>query len=280
MSIVVADSGSTKTHWVIIKDDLTEAEYYGNGINPYVHSSDEIYSTIERFKMDSKEDVESVFFYGAGCSSQDVIKKVKTEFEKNSFINVQVSHDLLAASRALFGERPGIACILGTGSNSALYDGNNIIDNLPALGYIAGDEGGGVDLGKRLLSGIFKRRAPQTLIDKFQSAYDLTPSKVLNAIHFGESPNRFLASFSPFIKDNLATDYMYDLVRSSFQSFMDCNVIPYQNRSDLEIGFVGSISFHFQEILREVIKENNLNAGRVLQRPMSGLIQYHKNLLA
>ena len=273
--ILLADSGSTKTHWVLIQNGQAIQDFKGQGINPYVHTEEEILNTILEARSEMNEDVSEVHFYGAGCSSEAMIRKVNDQFLGAEFSNVEVSHDLLAASRSLFGNGSGIACILGTGSNSALYDGKDIVDNLPALGYVLDDVGGGVDLGKRLLKAIYKRRAPQSVINQFMELYELSVPQVLHNVHFEDSPNRFIASFALFVKDNLENDFIHSLVKEAFTEFFESNIRPYQNSDNEMVGFIGSIAYNFSDVLEEVLSENEYQLGKVVKEPMPGLVEYH-----
>lgn len=281
MKILIVESGSTKSDWCLVKDGSEISSFQSGGVNPYVHTSERIINEFNNAfsKLDSNEFIEKIHFYGAGCSNSEMRTKIESACKRSSFssIQIEVYHDLLASARALFGKEEGIACILGTGSNSCVYNGLEITDELPSFGYLLGDEGGGFDLGKRLINAIFKREAPVNLIDSFESQHQLSPEIIKHKIYFEEGPNKFVASFSIFLKENIENEFCRKLVHTSFQSFILANVKKYERHEVLPISFVGSVAWNFKDILLDALKNEGLIAGNILKSPLEGLIDYHIN---
>ena len=264
--VLVADSGSTKTDWMI-----GGRVFSSPGINPVMMEGDAILSHIPSFQQ---EKVTEVFFYGAGCVkpfSERVEKALRQVFPK---IPIHVESDLLGAARALCGHQPGIACILGTGSNTCLYDGQEIIDNIPPLGYILGDEGSGAVLGKLFLNKLFKRELPEALCDAFRQWTPLTYTDILDKVYRQPSANRFLASLSPFICQHVDEPVVNVMVYEHFNTFVRKNVMRY-HRPDLPVSLVGGIAEHYRDILVNVLRANDLLVGEIIPHPIMRLTAYH-----
>lgn len=276
---LIADSGSTKTEWRILLPDGTISQARTPGYNPHHQSSAEISHSLRNdfFSQLPQGEVEEIFFYGAGCSSEkskDTVRKAFAEVFPE--VKITVEHDLLAAARALCGEEPGIACILGTGSNSCLYDGHKIIGNVPALGYILGDEGSGTDLGKRVVSDYLRGDMPEHLRDRFGKSFSITVDEVLDRIYKQAFPKPYLASFSRFLFQNLDDPYCYKLVYDSFSSFIRINICKYPDYQQHKVHFVGSVAFYYGNILRQAAADQGLTVRNVLESPIAGLTLYHQ----
>jgi N-acetylglucosamine kinase-like BadF-type ATPase len=185
-----------------------------------------------------------------------------------------VASDLLGAARSLFGREAGIACIMGTGSNSCSYDGNLITHNVSPLGFIVGDEGSGAVLCKLFIADCLKNQIPTTLQKKFLSQYDLTPALILENVYKKPFPNRFLAQFTPFLLENLHEPTIYKLVLESFEAFIKRNILQYDLK-DIKIGCVGSVAFYFKTVLEEAALKYGLKIDNIVQDPMNGLVKYH-----
>lgn len=272
---LIADSGSTKTDWCVGTDTRISTQ----GINP-VHQEE---ATIRQILADellpelSKDIVVSeVFFYGAGCTDvyQEKVEKALKEILQLSDDNIHVYSDLLASARALCGSEEGLVGILGTGSNSCLYDGKEIVRNIPPLGYILGDEGSGAVLGKLFLNAIFKGALSQDIKEAFLQSAGLTYSDVIQKVYRQPKANRFLASISAFIHQHLDDQNVRELVIGNFQQFIQKNILPYE-RPDLPFHSVGSIAYYYQEELKEACRREGITLGKVLKAPMEGLIAYH-----
>ena len=275
--ILIADSGSTKTHWSLIQNGSVVSNVFTDGINPFYQTDMEIIALIESQLMPElkNNEVERVYFYGAGCSFPEkklVVSRTLIRFFGNAIIEIQ--SDLLAASRSLFQNSKGIACILGTGSNSCYYDGNDIVENISPLGFILGDEGSGAVIGKLFLADCLKNQLPIELKEKFLQQYDLTPAIILENVYKKPFPNRFLAKFTPFLLEHLEEPSIFNLVFDSFDAFLVRNVMQYQ-LEDVEVGFVGSIAHYFKDTLEIVASERGIVISEIIQNPMEGLIKYH-----
>lgn len=275
---LIADVGSTKAAWTLICPDGSLLPYSDTGINALLASPDELDAAFGRLAswLPDKCRIDAVHYYGAGCATPELCGKVASRLQA-AFrdARVEVASDLLGAARAMLGSRPGIACILGTGSNSCLYDGRNIAHNIPSLGFILGDEGSGAALGKRLVSDTFKQQLPESVQQRFLQTFSLTTADVLDRVYRQPNPNRFLASLVPFIAENLWNPYIYSLVRREFEAFLQRNVLLYPGAHSMPVAFVGSIACHFRDVLDKVCADANIRVGSVAKDPMQGLVDFH-----
>ncbi len=279
MAILIADSGSTKTDWICLTgdDESTQIEVQTVGLNPFHVSDNEIRGVLTHDVLpqlgDSK--VEAVYFYGSG-----VRPEVEGRVEgllRESFPDaktVQAHSDLLGACRALCGDEAGIACILGTGANSCVYDGKKIVHNTPALGYILGDEGSGAVLGKHLLHDLYTGVLPHNLRLTFEKEMGLELSEIINKVYREPQANRFLASLSEFIHRHLDEEGIRQIVYNTFNDFINYHVSRY-GRHDLPLSFVGSIAFYYQEQLQLIVQMLGYPMGTILKSPLQGLVAYH-----
>ena len=276
--ILIADSGSTKTSWSLAEAGDSLQTIQTAGINPYFQSQEEISDLIAQELFPQlefeKKDIRAVYFYGAGCAFEkvEVVKKAIGNVMDISVIGVYT--DLLAAARGVCGRNPGIACIMGTGSNSCFYDGEKIVYNVSPLGYILGDEGGGAVLGKLLVGDLLKGMMSDELKDKFLKRYDLTPAQIIDRVYRQPFPNRFLAGLSPFLAENIHEPKIYALVLNSFKSFIMRNVMKYDYHS-WPVHFTGSIAFYYKDILAEAASETGIRMGIVSKSPLQGLVDFH-----
>ncbi|MEX2596325.1 MAG: BadF/BadG/BcrA/BcrD ATPase family protein [Salibacteraceae bacterium] len=280
--ICIADSGSTKTDWALIKkeDQSTNVDlsYSSRGLNPFYNTIEEISSVVVNvIPSEQRSAVSQLFFYGAGCSNNDKKKLVRQTLE-SVFINaeVTVNHDLLGAARAAAQHEKGIVSILGTGSNSCHYDGNVIIDNIPNLGFILGDEGSGSALGKALVRARCYRDMPKGLARQFDDRFNFDFDQMLNKVYSEPMPNRYMAAFAPFCSEFRNDTFIQSLLLNVFENFVKTHLIKYDSM-DLKHHFIGSIAYNFKEELFAVLKNNGLKSGRVIQKPVSSLVQYHKS---
>lgn len=276
-NLLIADAGSTKIDWAYLSPDGGVRRFQTEGLNALLASGNDmarVFGTVCKSLPDSE--VNQVFYYGAGCATQAICGKIRQALSSTlSTGDVFVASDLLGAARALLGHEPGIACILGTGSNSSLYDGTEITMNIPPMGFILGDEGSGASLGKRLLGDIAKTVAPEHIRDHFARRFALTVPDILDSIYRQAAPNRFLASMVPFISDNIRDPYMTALVRREFSDFLSRNVMLYPGANEMPVHFTGSIARVFGDILRDAAASAGLSVGTILAAPMPGLITYH-----
>lgn len=276
-TILIADSGSTKTDWSIVSGDQEIDRIKTRGINPFFQTEEEISAEIRDYlipEIKKYDSIEAVYFYGAGCASPEKNEILRRSLVHYLPVEVEVGSDLLAAARALCGHQPGIACILGTGSNSCQYDGKEIVKNISPLGYILGDEGSGAVLGKLLVGDVLKNQLPATLQKVFFSECNLTPAVIMEKVYRHPFPNRFLASLSPFLIRHIQEPAIQNLVSNSFRDFFSRNIMQYDCLK-FPIHLTGSIAWYYQDLLRKVASEFGLQLGTVVQSPLQGLIQYH-----
>ena len=275
--ILLADSGSTKTDWCVVDSGKEVMRIRTKGINPFFQSEEEIASELAKALVPQLLDVhfERICFYGAGCAF-DKVDRVRRALSSvlRSDNEPEVASDMLAAAHALCGHRPGIACILGTGSNSCFYNGEVIERNVSPLGFILGDEGSGASLGKHLVADVLKNQLDASLVEAFQQAYGLTAPQIIDCVYRQPFPNRFLAGFSPFLSQHQQHPSVRRLIAQDFEGFFRRNVKQYDYQSH-EVHFVGSIAYHYQEILKEVALAEGIRIGRIYQSPLEGLIIYH-----
>lgn len=275
--ILIADSGSTKTDWALIAPSGVH-RYNTKGLNPFFMSSQQMSQEIGEGLVPSlpcRADVRSIYFYGAGCTPQkspDVIAALERHFPSADCF---VTSDMLGAARALSGRESGIVCILGTGANSCLYDGSEIVMNVSPLGFILGDEGSGAVLGKNFIGALLKNQLPAGLKEEFLRHYSLTPEEIIDKVYRQPFPNRFLASFAPFLCEHLSLQEVRELVRCAFDLFLVRNVRQYPGVDSLPIHFVGSVAFYFREVLCEALASHGWHMGNILRTPIDGLLDYH-----
>ncbi|MEI7830553.1 MAG: ATPase [Prolixibacteraceae bacterium] len=277
--ILIADSGSTKCSWKFLSEDGTIGSLYTEGINPFFRTTTSIYDELLKELLPvTTSGVRKIFFYGSGIINDEKANVIRLALAKlYPAAVIELFSDVVAASRSLFGNSKGIACIVGTGSNVCLYDGEKVIASVSPLGFILGDEGSGAVLGRKLLGDFFKEVMPEPLREKFSKKYGLTREEALQRVYKAEKPNHFLASFAPFISEEISSNYAQNLVRDSFNEFFERNVTKIPNYSSLPIGFVGSIAFYFSIILKEVCEKYQINCASILREPMDGLVKYHLN---
>lgn len=275
--ILIADSGSTKTDWCLVNDGLQVKSVFTAGINPFFQTQEEISSLVLDMLLPQLENytVDSVFFYGAGCVPDKCSMVEAAIAVALPDARIVVESDLLGAARGLLGSSGGIACILGTGSNSCLYDGSAIIQQVSPLGFILGDEGSGAVLGKKFVADCLKNQIPKKLQEKFLTTYSLTAADIINSVYRQPFPNRFLAQFTKFMYDHIGEPSVYNLVFDSFSEFFTRNVQQYVGYDTMEVSFVGSIAYYFKDVLEVVAQELGMTVGHIVQTPMEGLIKYH-----
>ncbi len=275
--ILVGDGGSTKVDWKLQTHNGVRT-FSMRGINPFLHSENTIISHFDDTQelLEIREHITKIHYYGAGCSEKSRCQTVEKAF-KYLFENahIHINHDLLGSALATCRDNKGIACILGTGSNSCLFDGTKIIANITSLGYLVGDEGSGSYLGKKLLRGYFYDEFPSPIKMAFESRYPHGKKAILDELYNGGKPNVFLASFVKFMKANIFHPYMKNMVKSAFEDFLKMHVFKYDNYNNLNIHFVGSIAFHFRSILEELFEHYELKMGKIVQKPIDSLFHFH-----
>lgn len=279
--LIIADSGSTKTDWFVVKNNEITRTFKSQGINPFHQKVNEIKYTLkeEVLCMMSEEFLSSdlnIAFYGSGCTVEKipVMRNILAEVFSLPLQNIEVAGDLLGAARAVCGHESGIACILGTGANSCLYDGKEITANTPPLGYILGDEGSGAVLGKRFMNGIFKGWIPERIKDMYLKETNQTYSSIISKVYTEPLANRYLATVSKFVGEHIDEKPLRKLVKDNFSDFMKYNILPYNEVR--KIGFIGSVADVFSDILKEVCEEYGFEVSRINQSPVAGLLDYYR----
>jgi glucosamine kinase len=278
MSIkLIADSGSTKTDWCLVNGKRKKT-FYTQGMSPYFFNSEQIEEIVNSELKSRLKGIEpgEIFYYGTGCSNPDNVKIIKKALEK-VFIHatVSVSHDLMGAAKALCGDNKGVACILGTGSNSCYYNGSRIVKNSPGLGFILGDEGSGAYLGKKVVQYFLYNTFDPDLVDRFNAKYNTNAEEILEAVYKKPLPNRYLAGFVDFLVENRGHFMIENIIEDAFNEFFYNHVYKYKESWTMPVNFIGSVAFGFRDVLKQMCDAYELQLGKVLKSPMEGLIKYH-----
>jgi len=275
--ILIADCGSTKTEWCLL-DGKTKINVVTQGISPYFQNTTQITTIIREELLPGlkNKQPDELFYYGTGCSNPTnvalVKKAIKAVFKTGKVV---VDHDLAGAAKALCGDQKGIACILGTGSNSCYYNGKKIVKNSPGLGYVLGDEGSGTYLGKKVLQYYLYNTFDPDLMDRFKAAYQTSPNEILDAVYKQPLPNRYLAGFAGFLAENRGHFMVENIIEDGFNDFFYHHIYKYRESWTHPIHFAGSIAWGFKDVLKEMCLSYELQLGKVLKNPMEGLISYH-----
>lgn len=275
--IVIADMGATKTDWSFAEGSTVIKNIQTKGFNPYFYTTGEIVDLLRNdFEEEDFSDVLQVHLYGAGCSTEQKIRTVEKAL-KIYFPSaaIEVSHDLLASARALCGRSPGIACILGTGSNTCLYDGTHVISNNPSLGFLLGDEGSGGDLGRELIKAYYYGELTRDLDKLFEAQFNIDKNALLGDVYSTDKPNAYCAAFTPFLSQNIKVPEIEKLVLNSFREFFKRHITKYENYQKLPINFVGSVAHHFKPQLEKVASEYKTRVGTIIKAPVGKLIEFH-----
>jgi N-acetylglucosamine kinase-like BadF-type ATPase len=275
--ILIADSGSTKTAWKLIAHSGEVKDIKTEGINPFFRSEEDIYQELAQSLLtETGKGIREIYFYGAGIVNDekgDIIRRALVRIYADAAI--ETYSDVLGSARALFGNQSGIACILGTGSNVCLYDGENITGGVSPLGFILGDEGSGAVMGRKLLGDYFKEIMPFYLREEFTLRYNLTREEVLNRVYRGEKPNQFLAQFTPFLSEHIGSEYCMEFLRRNFIEFFDRNVCKLQDYINYPIGFIGSVAWYFSSVLIPVAHSYGFEQPIIVKDPIDGLEKYY-----
>lgn len=278
--ILVADSGSTKTDWRLINGQSILSQYICSGLNPHFHSSETVFEEVKKtFDEAIASQIEEIHFYGSGASTDDKKQIIIDGFSKlfkNAKINIY--HDLLGAARSACGSEKGLAGILGTGSNCCSFDGQHIVKEFRSGGFIIGDEGGGVSIGKAILKAYIENNMPPELVLKFDHQYKMTYDEILNSLYKKPYPNRFLASFSPFAFHNRNHYFISEILVNCFQSFFDVQVKRHENWDKLPLNLVGSIAYYYNQELSAVAEKNQIRINTILEKPIPGIALFHAGL--
>jgi N-acetylglucosamine kinase-like BadF-type ATPase len=278
MNLLIADSGATKTDWRFIDENGGIVAFRSEGYNPWLVNAEQMEESMRREVLVAlgEQQPSQLYFYGAGCGTpekKEVVAAVLSKlFGKTT---IEVDTDLLGAARSLCGPEPGIAAILGTGSNSCSFDGVAIVENRPSLGYVLGDEGSGAGLGKELLRKFLYDDLDLRLKENFVKRFNLTRAEILDHIYKQPLPNRYLASFAKFIFQNIEHAQCTEIVIENFRAFFTHHILRYPGAKELPLHVTGSVGFYFSNLLRRVAEEQEVRLGRVTETPIAGLLNYH-----
>jgi N-acetylglucosamine kinase-like BadF-type ATPase len=278
VAILIADSGSTKATWQF-KSHTDEFQFQTRGFNPYFLSGENLAASLKEEVMDRlKEKIpDRVFFYGAGCGAAGQKEIIQFGLKKIYPASaIEVNDDLLGAARGLLGRQEGLICILGTGMNNGWFDGEKITTQVDSLGFILGDEGSGTAIGKRLLMAFLRKEMPGPLRENFDRRYAITRDDIIRSIYAGTEVARFIAGFTRFAADHLHEPFIIQLIERVFTEFFEKIISKYSDRSSITFNCAGSVGYYFSEILQGVARNFGLNAGKVVQSPIAGLVDFHR----
>ncbi len=279
-NILIADSGSTKTEWCFIQNGKKK-KLFTQGISPYFLSEDQIIGILENELLPGlkKNAPEEIYFYGTGCSNAANVKMmgraIQSVFPDSG---LHIDHDLMGAAKATCGNEKGIACILGTGSNSCYFNGKKIVKNSPGIGYILGDEGSGAYLGKKVIQYFLYETFEPDLMDRFLAKYDhITSADILDTVYKKPLANRYLARYTEFLTENRGHYMIENIIEDGFNDFFFNHVYKYRESWLHPIHFVGSVAFGFKDVLADLCNAYELQLGKVIKNPMDGLVKFHTN---
>jgi N-acetylglucosamine kinase-like BadF-type ATPase len=278
-SKLLADSGATKAEWCLLKGTKKKI-LFTQGISPYFLNQFQIEDLLKKELLPrlKKEQISEIFYYGTGCSNPQNVKNIRNALRHvfQDTKEVQVTHDLMGAARALCGNQPGIACILGTGSNSCYFNGKRIVKNSPGLGYILGDEGSGAYLGRKVIQHYLYHTFEGELLHKFNEQFQTTQIEILNRVYRQPLPNRYMASFALFLSENRGHYMVENILEDSFNEFFFNHLYKYKESWKYPIHFVGGVAYAFRDVLKDLCLTYGLQCGKILKHPMEGLIDYHR----
>lgn len=276
--ILIVESGSTKSDWVLVNDSQIIDTFSTVGINPYFHDEQFIRGVVDGNPglATLKSQVHQIFFYGAGCSSE-ALNKVVYRGLKSLFIKAEITvdHDLKACAYALYRDEPIIACILGTGSNSCYFDGQDVYEAVPALGFILGDEGSGSYYGKQILSSYLYKSLPPDLQRDFQATYDLTKDEIIDHVYRKPNANVYIASFMRFFVAHKNHPFVRERVAEGMECFLKTHVLCFEEATSVPVSFVGSVAHFFEDILNEVANNLGIQVDTIIRKPIDALVQHH-----
>ena len=281
--IAIIDGGSTKCDWMILENSgKLNLKTTTLGFNPNITSPEFISQEIDKNQdlFFLKNHIEKVFFYGSGCGTAENCQKVEKEFIKTfPTAEIAIKEDMTAAAYAAYNGNPAIVGILGTGSNSCFFDGEKIRTDLPSLGFLIGDEGSGSALGKHLLRRFFMKKLPKDLEEDFIQTYRLTIDDAIKNMYHNPRANAYLGEFNKFIAERKKHPYFQNMVFDEMKNYLDYQVLPYPEAGEVEVNCIGYIAFIYEDILRAAAAELNLKIGKVVQKPIESLVDYHKKYI-
>lgn len=274
---LIADSGATKTEWCVLQKGKQKS-IFTQGISPYFLSTEQIVSLLKKELLTAVRNLEisDIFYYGTGCANPENARSVKKAL-KQVFPDAspQVTHDLMGAARALCGNTKGIACILGTGSNSCYFDGKKILRNSPGLGYVLGDEGSGAYLGKKVIQYYLYETFDDDLRSRFEASFATTGSEILENVYKKPFPSRYLAGYTRFLAENRGHYMIENIIEDGLNDFFFQHLCKYKEIWKFPVHFTGGVAFGFRDIIKQLCQSYEFELGQILQHPMQGLVRYH-----
>ncbi len=276
--LLIADSGSTKTEWMLIDQGQLIKTIYTEGFNPYYYGVNDIVRILNAELLPQLDNLlpQQIFYYGSGCSTEQNCNIVSNALRSAlATEKITVMHDLLAAAHALLGESEGIACILGTGSNSCYFDGNKITMNVPSLGYLLADEGSGVYIGKLFITAYLYGEVPDSIVKDFKLHFQSEQHEILDSLYRREKPGKYLSEFTRFVGKHISHSFCQQLVAEAFDAFIRVQLSKYPDYKNLPVAFTGSVAFHFREILKERLTKAGVNTGIISHSPGEGLLKFY-----
>lgn len=274
---LIADSGATKAEWCLLNDGGKKT-IITQGISPYFLATEQIIDLLlKELKPRLKNaEIDEIYYYGTGCANPENARSVKKALHKVfPAAKAEVTHDLMAAARALCGKKKGIACILGTGSNSCYYDGKKIVKNSPGLGYILGDEGSGAYLGKKVIQYYLYGTFDDELRGRFDATYTTNAKEILEHVYKKPLPNRYLAGFCQFLAENRGHYMIENIIEDGLNDFFFNHLCKYRETWTLPVSFAGGVAFGFQDVLKQLCNSYEFELGIIMKNPMEGLVKYH-----
>lgn len=276
---LIIDAGSTKMGWILMEGHEVKAHFVTKGFNPNYSDRQCLVETCRGASLPNE--IQSIYYYGTGCGNEQNCQTIKEVFQSRfPHAEIHVTHDLMAVCHAVLGHDKGIACILGTGSNSCVYDGNDIVERAVSLGYLVGDEGSGMHIGREVVRAYFYGFMPEDLRKQFQADTHLELKDFIQQLYHVEQPSKYLASYAKFAGGHQNHPFIHDLVKNCFKAFVEASVRRFEGCETMKISFVGSVAFHFQDLLRESLAEYGLAMGEVMPSPAEGLIRYYQSFPA
>lgn len=274
---LIADSGATKAEWCFVKGTKTKS-IITQGISPYFLDVPQITALLQKELLPAlrKEEINEIYYYGTGCANADNAKLVKKAIQKVfTTAKIEVTHDLMASARSLCGKEKGIACILGTGSNSCYYNGKKIVKNSPGLGYVLGDEGSGAYLGKKVIQYYLYGTFDDELRGRFDATYTTTTAEILESVYKKPLPNRYLAGYARFLADNRGHYMIENIIEDGLNDFFFNHLCKYREIWNMPVNFTGGIAFGFKDVLQQLCDSYEFEMGKILKNPIEGLVAYH-----
>ena len=272
---LIIDAGSTKMEWILMEGNVVKSRFMTEGFNPNYSERQCLVEICHGASLPNE--IHSIHYYGTGCGNPQNCQMIKEVFQYR-FPNaeIHVTHDLMAACHAVLGHEKGIACVLGTGSNACVYDGEKVIDKAVSLGYLVGDEGSGMHIGKEVVRAYFYGFMPEDLRRQFEAKYPLELKEFIQHLYHEEQPSKYLASFAKFAGEHKAHPYIRGLVKGCFKAFAEAFILRFGECRSLKVGFVGSVAYYFSDVLEETLVDYGLTLGNVLKAPAEGLVRYYQ----